>query len=184
MQKWSKNSETSHNIIVWIQKNPKKVSNDFEQLVLHIPHKSALIRWKWWKILNKPQIGIFRSTNVNPSALFFSKRRSVRSDGCQLFETLVLLCIPSMPHPHTHTTNPPPPSHPFSVSPSLPCLARLLPIRGTQATRRQGRPRLQYHELTPPKQRTTPLVPRASRVAVPVGGDLTGQKGRTSPDLP
>jgi hypothetical protein len=39
MQKWSENSQTSHNIIVWIQKNPKKISNDFEQLVLQIPHR-------------------------------------------------------------------------------------------------------------------------------------------------
>jgi hypothetical protein len=39
MQKWSKNSQTSHDIIVWIHKNPKKVSNDFEQLVLHISRR-------------------------------------------------------------------------------------------------------------------------------------------------
>jgi hypothetical protein len=38
MQKWFENSQTSHNTIVWIHKNPKKVSNYFKQLVLHIPH--------------------------------------------------------------------------------------------------------------------------------------------------
>jgi hypothetical protein len=38
MQKWSKNYKTSHDIIVWIHKHPKKVSNDFEQPVLHISH--------------------------------------------------------------------------------------------------------------------------------------------------
>jgi hypothetical protein len=39
MQKWSENSQTSHNIMIWIHKNPKKVSNDFDQLVLHIPRR-------------------------------------------------------------------------------------------------------------------------------------------------
>jgi hypothetical protein len=39
MQKWSENSQTSHNIMIWIHKNPKKISNDFEQLVLHNPHR-------------------------------------------------------------------------------------------------------------------------------------------------
>jgi hypothetical protein len=39
MQKWSEISQTSHNTIVWIQKNPKKVSNHFEQLVLQILHR-------------------------------------------------------------------------------------------------------------------------------------------------
>jgi hypothetical protein len=38
MQTWSENSEISHNIIVWIHKHLKKVSNDFEQLVLYITH--------------------------------------------------------------------------------------------------------------------------------------------------
>jgi hypothetical protein len=40
MQKWSKNSQTSQNIIVWIHKTPKKISNDFEQLVLYIPNRN------------------------------------------------------------------------------------------------------------------------------------------------
>jgi hypothetical protein len=39
MQKWSENSQTLQNIIVWIHKNPKKISNDFEQLVLHISQR-------------------------------------------------------------------------------------------------------------------------------------------------
>jgi hypothetical protein len=36
MQKWSENYKTSQNIIVWIHKHPKKVSNDFEQLVANL----------------------------------------------------------------------------------------------------------------------------------------------------
>jgi hypothetical protein len=61
MQKWSENYKTSHHIIVWIHKNPKKVSNDFEQLIVHISH-------------------------LGPS---ISISRFIRSDGCWLFETLV-----------------------------------------------------------------------------------------------
>jgi hypothetical protein len=34
------NTQTLQNIIVWIHKNPKKISNDFEQLVLYIPHRN------------------------------------------------------------------------------------------------------------------------------------------------
>jgi hypothetical protein len=71
MQKWCKNSQTSHNIIVWIQKNPKKVSNDFEQLVLHIPHKNALIRWKWWKNTKQATNSHFSAHQRNPLARFF-----------------------------------------------------------------------------------------------------------------
>jgi hypothetical protein len=40
MQKWSENYKTSHHIMVWIHKNPKKVSNDFEQLILHISRRN------------------------------------------------------------------------------------------------------------------------------------------------
>jgi hypothetical protein len=40
MQKWSENYKTSHHIIVLTHKNPKKVSNDFEQLILHISHRN------------------------------------------------------------------------------------------------------------------------------------------------
>jgi hypothetical protein len=40
MQQWYENSQTSQNIIVWIHKNPQKISNDFEQLVLHIPQRN------------------------------------------------------------------------------------------------------------------------------------------------
>jgi hypothetical protein len=39
MQTWSENFKTSYNIIFWIHKHPKKVSNDFEQLTLYIPHR-------------------------------------------------------------------------------------------------------------------------------------------------
>jgi hypothetical protein len=39
---WSENYKTSHHIIVWIHKNPKKVSNDFEQLIVHISHSTHL----------------------------------------------------------------------------------------------------------------------------------------------
>jgi hypothetical protein len=39
MQTWSEISEISHNIIVWVHKHLKKISNDFEQQVLYIAHR-------------------------------------------------------------------------------------------------------------------------------------------------
>jgi hypothetical protein len=105
MQKWSENYKTSHHIIVWIHKNPKKVSNDFEQLIVHISH-------------------------LGPS---ISISRFIRSDGCWLFETLVassphLIPIPPWIPPASSPSKPPPP-HQRSSQDLAPVVARPLTSR-------------------------------------------------------